>query len=146
MSVAMWNCHVWPQDVSSSVKLPFAIGGPSAKVCSFATLYVLVFKASLLESLGGPSAKVCLSAKCCVLVLKASMLYVCGGSICQSVFVCQVLCTGIKGIYALCVCGGSICQSVFVCQVLCTGIKRHLCFMCVVGPSAKVCLSAKCCV
>ena len=65
--------------------------------------------------LGDPSAKVCSSARCCVLAFKASMLYP-GGSICQSVFICQVLCTGIQGIYA-----------VFV-----------------GGPPAKVCISAKC--
>ena len=46
------------------------------------------------------------------------MLYSSGGSMWQSVFVCQVLCTGIQGIYAL--------------------------FM--GGSSAKVCSSAKCCV
>ena len=107
MSVAVWNCHS-------------ALGGLSAKACSSAKLCVLVFKASLLDSLGGPWAKVCLSAKCCVLVFKASMLYscVCGGSLCQSVFIYQVLCTGIQGIYTL-----------FV-----------------GGPSAKVCSSANCCV
>ena len=50
--------------------------------------------------MGGPSAKVCSSAKCCVLAFKASMLYL-GGSIGQSRFICQVLCTGIQGSYAL---------------------------------------------
>ena len=76
MSVAMWNCHSWPLDVSSSVKLPFSIcGGPSAKVCSSAKFGVVVFKVSILNSVGGPSAKVG--------------------------FVCQFLCTGIQGISAL---------------------------------------------
>ena len=69
---------------------------------------------------GGPSAKVCSSAKHCVLVLKASMLYVCGGSICQSVFICQALCTGIEGIYALCVWGVHLPSVVF-------SYSRHLC-------------------
>ena len=54
-----------------------------------------------------PSTKVCSSTKCCVLEFNISMLYSCGGSICQSVFVCQVLCTGIQGIYALFVGGPS---------------------------------------
>ena len=45
-----------------------------------------------------------------------------GGSICQSMFVCQVLCTSIQGIYAL-LPRGSISQSRFVCQVWCTSIQ-----------------------
>ena len=45
-----------------------------------------------------------------------------GGSICQSMFICQVLCTGIQGIYALLI-GGSINQSRFVCQVWCSSIQ-----------------------
>ena len=51
--------------------------------------------------MGGLSAKVGLSAKFGVAVFKASILYSLGGSICQSMFICQVLCTGIQGIYAL---------------------------------------------
>ena len=101
----------------------------------------------LLIHLGGPSAKVGSSANYCVLVFKASLLYYPGGSICQSMFVCQVFvywysrhlfldftggsighsrficqfwCTCIQGISALYT-QGSICQSMFVCQVLCTG-------------------------
>ena len=83
-------------------------GGPSAKVCSSAKFCVLVFKlgvpvfkVSLLDYLGGPLAKVGLSANFGVLVFKASLLYYLGGSTCQSMFICQVLCTGIQGIYAL---------------------------------------------
>ena len=102
-------------------------GGPSAKVGSSAKLGVLVFKASLLyylgvsicqsmlvcqvwcssiqgiysQFMGGPLAKVGLSANFGVLVFKASLLYHPGGSIYQSMFVCQVLCTNIQGIYAL---------------------------------------------
>ena len=49
------------------------------------------------------------SAKFGVAVFKASMLDSLGGSICQSMFVCQVLCTGIQGI----------------CQVLCTGVQGN---------------------
>ena len=37
-------------------------------------------------------------------------------------FICQVLCTGIQGIYALLI-GGSISQSRFVCQVWCSSIQ-----------------------
>ena len=55
----------------------------------------------MLDSLGGQSAKVGSSAKFGVAVFKVSMLDSLGGSICQSMFVCQVLCTGIQGIYAL---------------------------------------------
>ena len=96
---------------------------------------------------GGPLVKVCSSTKFCVLVFKASMLYL-GRSICQSRFICQVLCTGIQVISPLlpggssakvgssatfcvlvfmsslpCYPGGSIGQSMFICQVLCTGIQ-----------------------
>ena len=35
------------------------------------------------------------------------MLYYWGGSICQSMFVCQALCTGIQGIYDLLIGGPS---------------------------------------
>ena len=113
MSVAMWNYH----SVFGCI--------PSAKVDSSAKGYVPVFKASL------PNYR---------------------GPICQSVFVHQVLCTGIQGIYALSrgglsakvgsvakfgssiqgiydwFVGGSISQSRFICQVMCTGIqgKYHL--------------------
>ena len=46
----------------------------------------------------GPLAKVGSSAKFGVAVFKASMLDSLGGqSICQSRFICQVLCTGIQG-------------------------------------------------
>ena len=72
-------------------------GGPSAKVCLSAKFCVAVFKASILNSLGGPSAKVGLSAKFCVVVFKASILISTGQFICQSMFVCQVLCSGIQG-------------------------------------------------
>ena len=76
-------------------------GGPSPKVGSSAKFCVLVFKASLLWYQGGPSAKVGSSAKLCVLVCKASLLWYWWLSICQSRFICQVLCTGIQGISAL---------------------------------------------
>ena len=130
MSVAMWNCHYWPLDNSSSVKLPFGhllwgslakVGlsaklcvpgnsrhlclitgrGPSAKVCSSAKCCVLAFKASMLY-LGGPSAKVGPSANFGVAVFKASMLnwHWDGGSIGQSRFICQVWCSSVQGIYA----------------------------------------------
>ena len=127
-------------------------GGPLAKVGSSAKFCVLVFKASLLwyhwgegsisqsrfvcqvlctgiEGIsallpGGPLAKEGSSAKFCVLVFKASVLwYQWGeGSISQSRFVFQVLCTGIQGISAL-LPRGSTSQSRFICQVLCTGIQ-----------------------
>ena len=78
-------------------------GGPSANVGSSAKFCVLVFKASLLCYMGGPSANIGSSAKFCVLVFKASVVwYHWGrGSISQSRFICQVLCTGIQGISAL---------------------------------------------
>ena len=72
-----------------------------AKVDSSAKFDIAVLKASILNSLGGPSAKLGLCAKFDVAVFKASMLDSLGGSICQNMFVCQVLCTGIQGIYAL---------------------------------------------
>ena len=55
----------------------------------------------MLDSLGGPSAKVGSSANFGVLVFKASLLYYPGGSIWQSMFICQVLYSGIQIIYAL---------------------------------------------
>ena len=48
----------------------------------------------------GPSAKVGSSANFGVLVFKASMLYYPGGPLAKVVFVCQVWCTGIQGIYS----------------------------------------------
>ena len=97
MSVAMWNCHSWPLDVSSigkvglSIKCGVAVfktsildslGSPSAKVGSSAKFGVAVFKVSILNSLdgeGGPSAKVGSSAKFGVAVFKASILHSQGG-------------------------------------------------------------------
>ena len=67
MSVAMWNCHSGPLDVSTG-------GGPFAKVGSSAKFGVAVFKVSILNLLGGPLAKVGLSAKFGVAVFKASIL------------------------------------------------------------------------
>ena len=111
---------------------------------------------------GGPSAKVGLAARFCVLVFKASMLYSFGGSIGQSRFICQVLCTGLQGISVLlpggpsakvglaarfCVLvfkasmlysfGGSIGQSRFICQVSCIGLQG-ISVLLQGGPSAKV--------
>ena len=74
-------------------------GGTSAKVGSCAKYGVLVFKASMFY-LQGPSAKVGSSAKLCALVFKG-ISALSGGSICQSMFICQVLCTGIQGKYHL---------------------------------------------
>ena len=71
--------------------------------------------------LRGASAKVGSSAKFCILVCKASLPWY-WGSIGQSRFICQVLCTGIQGISAL-ILGGSIGQSRFICQVLCSGMQ-----------------------
>ena len=72
----------------------------------------------------GPLAKVGLSAKFCVVVFKASLLWYLGGggSIGQSRFICQILCSGIQGISTL-VPGGSIGQSRVICHVLCSGMQ-----------------------
>ena len=72
-----------------------------AKVGLSAKFGVAVFKASILNYPGGPPAKVGSSAKFGVAVFKASMLNSLGVSICQSLFICQVLCTGIQGKYHL---------------------------------------------
>ena len=77
-----------------------SLGGPLAKVGSSAKFGVAVFKASILNSLGVPLAKVGLSGKFGVVVFKASILNSPGGSIGQSRFVCQVLCSSIQGIYS----------------------------------------------
>ena len=133
MSIAMWNCHSWPLDVSSNVKLPLAKVGLSAK------FGVVVVKASILHSVGGPSAKVGSSAKFHVVVFKASVLdYPRGGSIIQSRFVCQVWCSSIQGIHS----GftrGSISQSRLVCQVWCSSIQGIYSGL-PGGPSAKFCV------
>ena len=76
--------------------------GPLAKVSLSAKFGVAVFKASMLDSLWGPSAKVGSSAKFGVVVFQASILNYLGKvSIFQSMFICQVLCTGIQGKYHL---------------------------------------------
>ena len=93
-------------------------------------------------NLGGPSAKVGSSAKFGVAILKAFILDSLWGSIRQSMFVCQVLCTGIQGIHPQFT-GGSICQSMFVCQILCTGIQGIYALLIWGGPSAKVGFCAK---
>ena len=65
------------------------------------------------------------------------MLYSCGrGSICKSVFVCQVLCTGIQGIYALLVgCpAAKVCSSAKFCVLV---FKASLLNFPQVDPSAK---------
>ena len=89
MSVAVSNCHS-------------AFGGPSAKGGSSAKLCVLVFKASLLYYGGSIFQSVCLPS---VMYWHSRHLCCIGGSIGQSRFICQVLCTGIQGIYALFVWG-----------------------------------------
>ena len=97
---------------------------------------------------GGQFSKVCSSAKFGVVVFMASILNSPGGSISQSRFVCQFLCTGMQGISALlpgglsatvcssakfgvvvfkasllCYPGRSISQSRFICQVWCSDIQ-----------------------
>ena len=174
---------------------PLLPGGPSAKVGSSAKSCVLVFKSSLLYYLGGPLAKICSSAKSCILVFKSSLLYYLGGSsakvgsspkfcvlvfksslssttqgaICQIMFIRQVLCTGVQGIYAVfggssakvglfakfvywysshlspVTQGGSIGQSRFVCHVCVLVFKSSLLYD-PGGPFAKVDSSAKFCV
>ena len=74
---------IWPK----YVHLPILVYWYSRHLCSI--------------TLGGPLAKVCLSAKFGVAVFKASILDSLGVSIGQSRFICQILCTGIQGIYAL---------------------------------------------
>ena len=94
--------------------------------------------------MGGPSAKVGSSANFCVLVFKASLHFYPGVSICQSMFFCQDLCTGIQDIYALLMGGPSAkvgSSAKFGVAVFKASILDSL-----GGPSAKVCLSAKFCV
>ena len=62
MSVAMWNCHSWPLDVSSNMKLTFL-----TTRCQYPCRIAI-------QHVGAPSAKVGLSAKLCVPVFKASLL------------------------------------------------------------------------
>ena len=112
-------------------------GGPSAKICSSVKFFVLVFKASILDSLGGPLAIVGLSANFGVLVFKASLLYYLGG-------ICQVLFTGNQGIYSQFT-GVHWVQEVHM-PILVYWYSRHLCCITQGDPSAKLCLSAMFCV
>ena len=105
-----------------------------AKVGSFAKFGVAVFKASILDSVGD------------------------GGSIGQSRFICQVLCSGIQGIYALLMGGPSAKKgssakyehtSKFTLasqKVFLYWYSRHFCSITHRGPFAKVCFSVKFCV
>ena len=68
-----------------------------------------------------------------------------GGSIGQHRFICQVLCAGIQGIFALVPGRGSISQSRFICQVLCTGIQG-ISALVLGGPLANIGSSVKFCV
>ena len=76
--------------------------GPLAKVGSSAKFCLVVFKGSLLWYQGGLLAKVGSSAKFCAIVCKSSLLWY-WGCICQSWFICQVLCK----MYASQLCSGS---------------------------------------
>ena len=112
MSVAMWNCHSWPPDVSSNVKL--------AKLGSSANFGVLVIKASLFYYLGGHLPKY-VYLPSFVYWYSRQLCSIHGGFFCQRRFVCQVWCSGIQGISAL-LPRGAIGQSRFVCWLWCTGI------------------------
>ena len=145
--------------------------GILAKVGSSAKCGVAVFKASILDWLGGSIGQSRFICQVWCSSIQGIYSLFTGGSICQSMFVCQVLCTGIQGIYALLI-GGSI-QPKYVhlpsfCVAGIQGIyslnwgvhlpkyvhlpslvywySRHLCFIYLGGPSAKVCSSAKFCV
>ena len=112
-----------------SISSPLDLGGPSVKVGLSAKFGVAVFKASILDSVGGPLAKVGSSAKFGVAVFKAYILNYPGGpsatgglsakfgvavfkasipdlvgTIGQSKFICQVVCTSIQGISVLSEC------------------------------------------
>ena len=147
--------------------IPRGSSGQSRFICQVLCSGKQVISALVL---GGPSAQVGSSAMCCVLLFMASLLwYWGGGSIGQSRFICQVLCTGMQGISAL-VPGGSLAkegsstkfcvavfknlcfiprgssgQSRFICQVLCSG-KQVISALVLGGPSAQVGSSAKFCV
>ena len=66
MSVAVWNCHSWPLDVSRNVNCQSRF--------IFQVLCIGIQGISALV-VGGPSARVGSSAKFCVLVCKASLLW-----------------------------------------------------------------------
>ena len=150
----MWNCHSWPLDVSTSMKLPF-LTILSSCVYQYSRHLCLITWMSICQSMF--ICQVWCSG------IQGIYSWFSRGSISQSRFICQFLCTGIKGISALfpggsihqsyvclpsvvywyarhlcSICGGSICQSMFVCQVLCTGIQGIYALF-VGGPSAKVC-------
>ena len=93
--------------------------------------------------LGGPLAKVGSSAKFCALAFKASLLWY-GGSIGQSRFICQVLCTGIQVIPALL--PGDPLAKVGSSAKFCVLVFKASLLWYRWGPLAKVGSSAKFCV
>ena len=129
MSVAMWNCHSWPLDVSSNVKLPFLTTrcqywgsiSQSRFVCQ---VWCSVLKASILDSLGGPSAKVGLSTTVWCSSIQGIYSWFTGGpsaKVCLSAKFCVLV---FKGSILDSLGGwGCIGQSRFVYQVWCSGIQ-----------------------
>ena len=116
LSQSRFVCQFWCTGIQGiAALLPGGVHLPKY-VC-------LPFKASILDSLGGPLAKVGSSDECehtsklllnnfwcnCLQEIHSHF----GGSIGQSRLVCQVLCAGIQGIYALLI-GGSIGQRRFI--------------------------------
>ena len=122
-------CQVWCSSIQGIYSL-FTWGGPSAKVCSSAKCFVLVFKASILDSplakVGGVwsiwGSKVCSSAKFLCTVYWRHLCSINWRSISQCRFVCQNWCSSIQGIYSWFP-GGSIGQSRFICQNWCSSIQ-----------------------
>ena len=115
MSVAMWNFHSWPLDVSGNMILIFLTtrcqcwgGGRStgrSANCHSWPLDVssnvkLPFWTTRCQYQWGPSANIGLSVKFGVVVFKAPILDSSGGSIGQSRFICQVWCSCFQGIYS----------------------------------------------
>ena len=144
MLVAMWNCHSWPLDVSSNVKLPFCIRG---SICQ--NVFMCQVLCTGIQGIHAQFVWWVHLPKCFPL---PSFAYWCWrhlcsifGAIYHSVFICQWLCTGIQGIYFLLV-GVHLPKCVHLPSVV-NWNSRHLCYIHLGGgPSAKVCLSAMCCV
>ena len=136
---SMFVCQVLCTGIQGIYAL--LMGGPLAKVGSSAKFGAVVFKASILNSLVVPLAKLGLAGKFGAAVFKASILDSLGGSICQSMFVCQVLCTGIQGIYALLM-GDPLAKVGSSAKFGAVVFKASM-LDSLGGPSAKVCSSAK---
>ena len=138
MSEAVWNCHSGPLHVSSNVKLPFL-----TTRCQYQCEIAILDHYMSVTMWNCHSWPLDVSSNVKLPFLTTRCQY--GGSVCQSMFVCQVWCSGIQGIYSWLTEGGQLAKvglsAKFGVVVYKASILNWL-----GGPSAKVGSSAKFCV